>query len=174
MYLDNRDNNKNTLTEFNGYTKLDINKVKSMILCFAEDVVLKTKLLQEMFYADFLYYKKIGKSITGLEYAKLNFGPVPNNYEKIINNMVKDGFIDYEIEFNSIYESHNILSIMNFEEEIFSKDELETIRKVKDFFKDFNSSKIVNFSHEEKAFIEPDFFDKISYEYAFDIERDIL
>lgn len=171
-YLDNSKNN-NYLTEFNGYTKLDINKVKGMILYFSNKGILKTKLLKEMFYADFLYYKKMGRSITGLEYAKLNFGPVPNNYEKIITDMVEDCLIDYEIEFNSNYESHNIVSIIDYDEKIFSNDELDMIKRVKNYFKNFNSSKIVDFSHNEKAFIEPKLFEKISYEYACDIERDI-
>ncbi len=172
-YLANREACNNDLTEFNGYTKLDINKVKGMILCLASNGILKTKLLKEMFYADFLYYKKMGKSITGLEYAKLNFGPVPNNYEKIINDMVEEGIIDYEIEFNDNYESHNIVSTIDYNEKLFSSDELDLIKRVKNYFKNFNSSNIVNFSHDEKAFIEPNIYDKISYEYACDIERDI-
>ena len=52
-----------------------------MILFFAKDTVLKTKLLKEMFYTDFLYYKETCNSITGLEYAKLPYGPVPDQYE---------------------------------------------------------------------------------------------
>ena len=45
----------------------------NVIVFFAKDVVLKTKLLKEMFYADFLNYKETGASITGLEYRKLPY-----------------------------------------------------------------------------------------------------
>lgn len=126
-----------------------------------------------MFYADFLYYQNVGKSITGLEYAKLNYGPVPNNYEKIINDMVSEGLINYQIEFNSNYEHHNITGIKEFDKKIFSNDELDMIKRVKDYFEKFNSHDIVEFSHEEQAFIKPNFFEKISYDYACDIKRDI-
>lgn len=64
--------------EYNGYSKLSKEKVYNVILCFANQTVLKTKLLKEMFYTDFLYYKYTCKSITGLEYAKLQFRPVPD------------------------------------------------------------------------------------------------
>ena len=38
-------------------------------------------------------------------------------------------------------------------------------------FRPAESSKdIVDFSHKEKAFTSPEFFDKISYDYAFDID----
>ena len=38
-----------------------------------------------MFYADFLFYKENCKSITGLEYCKLPFGPVPDRFETILS-----------------------------------------------------------------------------------------
>ena len=56
-------------------------------------------------------------------------------------------------------------------EDIFTKDELDIINNVKKFFEKYTSSDIVTFSHEEKAFIETDFFKNISYEYAFDLNE---
>lgn len=161
------------LNEFNGYTELSNDKVKSMILYFSNKGILKTKLLKEMFYADFLYYQNVGKSITGLEYVKLNYGPVPSDHEKIIDEMASDGLIDYKVEFNLDYESHNIRSIKNYDKNAFSSDELETIKRVKDYFKKFNSHEIVEYSYEENAFIKLNFHDKISYEYACDMKRNI-
>lgn len=167
-----KDNNE-PLNEFNGYTNLDKDKIRSMILYFSENGILKTKLLKEMFYADFLYYKNTGKSITGLEYAKINFGPVPNNYEKIISDMMQEKLINYEIEYKDEYESHIIKKLGNLNQDSLSKDELEIIKRVKDYFAKINSSKIIDFSHEEKAFIETKYYEKISYDYAFDIEIEI-
>ena len=83
----NADNEPN---EYNGYNKVIKEKVYNFILFFAEGVVLKTKLLKEMFYTDFLYYKNTCKSITGLEYAKLQFGPVPDQFESILNESIQE------------------------------------------------------------------------------------
>ncbi len=156
--------------EYNGYSKLSKEKIYNVILYFANQTILKTKLLKEMFYADFLYYKNNCKSITGLEYAKLQFGPVPDQFETILNECSKENLIEYKIEYDNQYESHNISANKEFDASIFNKEELGILKQVKDKFKKFGSKDIVEFSHKEKAFTSPEFFEKISYDYAFDIK----
>ena len=140
-----------------------------MILYFAQDVVLKTKLLKEMFYADFLYYKNTGSSITGLEYAKITHGPVPDNFDEIISTYVEQNLIEYKVEFIQDYENHKISNKVKLDKSAFMKEELEIMKKVKDYFKSFTSKEIAEYSHNEKAFIETEFSKKIEYDYAFDI-----
>lgn len=158
-----------TPTVYNGYTKLNKNKVLNMILFFSNDIILKTKLLKEMFYADFLYYKKTGASITGLEYAKIIHGPVPDNFDEIISTYVEQGLIDYKIEYINDYENHKISSKTILDKNVFSDDELNTIQQIKEYFKSFTSKEIADFSHNEKAYKETEFSKKIKYDYAFDI-----
>lgn len=157
-------NSNDNLYEYNGYTKLSLDKIYNMILFFADKGILKTKLLKEMFYADFVNYKNTCKSITGLEYAKLPFGPVPNNFESLLNKCVTDNIIDYNVIYNNEYECQK-----KFNKKIFTKDELDTMTKIKEKFKNFSSKDIVEFSHKEDAFLNNDFYNKISYDYSFDI-----
>lgn len=172
-----RNNNINQLffdtdfepTVYNGYTRLNKNKVLNMILYFAQDFVLKTKLLKEMFYADFIYYKNTGASITGLEYAKITHGPVPDNFDEIISIYVEQGLLDYKIEYENEYENHKISSKHKFDKNIFSNDEIKSLEQVKKHFENFTSKQIAEFSHMEKAFIETEFSKKIEYDYAFDL-----
>lgn len=165
------DENRN-LNEYNGYSKLSKEKVYNMIIYFASETVLKTKLLKEMFYADFVYYRDNCKSITGLEYAKINYGPVPDQYEFILDNCVNEGFIDYKIDYKyeNQYECHKISSIKKFDKNVFTNEELKVLKEIKDKFKNFSSSEIKDFSHKEKAFTTPEFGEMISYDYAFDIK----
>ena len=163
-------NEDSNLNEYNGYTPFSKEKIFNMILFFSEGKILKTKLLKEMFYADFIYYKNTCKSITGLEYAKLPFGPVPDEFETILYDCANKKIINYDIDFENQYECHNISAIKKFDKSIFTKDELDTLVKIKNKFKSYCSKDIVDFSHKEKAFKEPNFGDKISYDYAFDIE----
>ena len=159
------------LNEYNGYTKYSVEKVYNMILFFSEKCILKTKLLKEMFYSDFLCYKESCKSITGLEYAKLPYGPVPNQFETIINSCVLKDFINYEIEINNNdYESHNISALKKYDKTLFTKEELDIMEKVKDKFMKFSARDIVDYSHKEKAFINSEYSNMISYDYAFDID----
>lgn len=155
--------------EYNGYSKTVKEKISNVILFFAKSSILKTKLLKEMFYADFLYYKNFGKSITGLEYAKLPFGPVPDQYEQILCNEVADNIIDYVVSYNGDYECHNISSKKEFNSNLFNQDELMILEIIKNKFKDFSSRDIEDYSHKEEAYIKTNLYDKISYEYAFDI-----
>ncbi len=164
-------NNKKDLNEYNGYTNYSKEKIFNMILFFAEKTILKTKLLKEMFYSDFLCYKETCKSITGLEYAKLPFGPVPDQYETIINYCVLNDYINYDVEINNNdYESHNISALKKFDKTMFTDEELDVMQKVRDKFKKFSARDIVDYSHKEKAFIDNKYSDKISYDYAFDID----
>lgn len=140
-----------------------------MVLYFSKNTILKTKLLKEMFYADFLYYKKTGTSMTGLEYSKINYGPVPDNFDEIIGLYIEEDNIDYDIEYDGDYEKHNIKSKTKFDSKIFNKIELEVLEKIDKYFKNFTSKKIVDFSHQERAFIKTEFGKKIEYDYAFDI-----
>lgn len=158
------------LSEFNGYTEFSLEKMYNMILFFSQECILKTKLLKEMFYADFLFYKSNCKSITGLEYVKLPFGPVPDQFESILNVGISEDIINYDFEIQNDYEYHTISPKQEFNEKCFTKEELEILNRVKSRFESFGSKDIVEFSHNEKAFLNTEFLKKISYDYAFDIE----
>lgn len=157
-------------TEYNGYTKLDKEKIYNVITFLADSTILKTKLLKEMFYVDFIFYKENCKSITGLEYAKLPFGPVPDKFEKILSIGYQEDIIDYELIVDTSKEYYEITSKKEFNKDLFTKEELTILKKVKDYFKDYNTSEIVEYSHKEKAFIATNKCEKISYDYSFDID----
>ena len=158
-----------TLSEYNGYTKLSFEKLKNLILILCKNSINKTKLLKEMFYCDFLCYKENGASITGLVYSKLNYGPVPDDYEKILDNFVSSKVLDCNSKFKNDFVSIIYSSKEKIDYSIFNDEEINVIKKVKEYFKNFNSQKIVEFSHNEAAFIKTKFYKNISYDYAFDI-----
>ena len=159
------------LNEFNGYTSFNFNKAINMILYFAKEGILKTKLLKEMFYADFINYRETGASITGLKYAKITYGPVPDNKDFLLDKCRSDKYIDLDVEYDNDYERHTIIGLKDFDKNVFDDYELNTLEKVKDYFLNYKSKQIADFSHEEKGYIETDFSKNISYDYAFDIDR---
>ena len=109
-------------TEYNGYTKFNKEKVYNMIIFLADNTILKTKLLKEMFYADFLFYKENCKSITGLEYCKLPFGPVPDGFETILLNEYQECMIDYKPVITSSKEYYEIAAKKKFNKDLFTKE----------------------------------------------------
>lgn len=163
-------NLNNEYTEWNGYTDFSINKIKEMIILLSKDTILKTKLLKEMFYCDFLNYKNTAASITGLEYTKLTYGPVPSDYESILEYLIKNNYIEEIVKYDNNYESHIIKPKKRITIKELNNQEINHINNVRNYFKNFSVKEIVEYSHQEKAFIETDYFNKIPYDYSFDIK----
>lgn len=60
-----------------------------MVLFFAHKSagLLKTKLMKLFNYSDMIFYKENGLAISGLKYAHLPYGPVPDNFDMILGKM---------------------------------------------------------------------------------------
>ena len=151
----------NKLDCYNGYIKFDFNKMKNIIKYLTKDGMLKTKLLKELFYIDFLYFKENAVSLTGSVYKKYKFGPVPNNYETVLNELVIRGEIDIDCSFMGDYECFNIISKNNDIE--LESDEIDLIDKVMKFFEKYTATDIKDYSHKEKAYINKKDFDSLDY-----------
>ena len=158
------------LSEFNGFTKLSFEKIKNIILYLTKEGLHKTKLLKELFYIDFKCYKEYAYSLTGLEYAKINHGPVPDNFEYLLSKLFDQNIIDLNVIIHDNYEENIFEAIEQEDMSVFNSNELEIIDYVKKYFKDFNVKEIVDFSHKEKAFNNTNLKEIISYEYSFDLK----
>ncbi len=54
-----------------------------------------------MFYADFCHFRQYGVSISGLTYRAIQYGPVPEHFDTIYDNiedLQKESIIQYEHE----------------------------------------------------------------------------
>ena len=157
------------LSEYNGFTKLSFEKIKNLILYLTKEGLYKTKLLKELFYIDFKCYKEYAYSLTGLEYAKINHGPVPDNFEYLLSKLFDQNIIDLNVIIHDNYEENIFEAIEQEDMSIFNSNELEIIDYVKKHFKDYSVKEIVDFSHKEKAFNNTKLKEIISYEYSFDL-----
>lgn len=149
-----------------GFKEISLEKIMQMILYFAQEGINKTVLLKLLFYADFLHFKHVSVSITGLSYVKFPHGPVPNKFNLLLESLNECGYISMTEEsmdqyVRMIIESKSIPKLL-----IFNDLEIEVLNKVKNHFKGFNSKKISEFSHEEEAWKKPQIHHRISYEYA--------
>lgn len=155
----------------NGYSEMNPDKLQCMIqYIVSKEIkgVSKTKLNKEMFYADFYHYKKHGRSISGLAYRAIQYGPVPEHYETIYDhvqglkkkNILCNGDFDYDL----IYcENPDISSL--------TEEELSTINKVMSLLTDMSRSEIIELSHEENGWINyKDQHNLIPYEEAYTLK----
>lgn len=154
-----------------GYKEYDLDKFKNAILYLAHRLggVLKTKLNKLLFYVDFLNFKETSVSITGSRYVHLPYGPVPDNYQLIVAEIIQEGDLELnEVLFDT--ERGIVGEILTASTEpdrnIFSGKEIYVMDFVSDIFRALGSGQIANRSHQEAAYRETKNGEYISYEYA--------
>lgn len=153
-----------------GNTKLNLEKIENMIIYFLNNCknVYKTKLNKLMWFADALYYKTNGHSITGLAYSHMPFGAVPvrmDEFLKIFESFNKILIKEKENEEtgNTFYE---ITPLCDFKQSLFNNDELNSIEKVAKKFYSFGNREISEYMHNEKAYKESLANEFIDYKLA--------
>lgn len=161
-------NSSDTPNIYSGNTLLDFPKVIQALKFFTfSQSVFKSKLLKLLFYADFKHFKDYEKSITGLQYARLPFGPVPNNYGILIGVIEKiDPTISIEQRTIGKFNGEVIVSSTPTNAEVLFDEEIKTLRKIQEYFAEFNATQIEEYSHKEKAWIETPHCELIPYHYA--------
>lgn len=161
----------NKINEFSGYIKFNFDKLKNMILFMIENGEgnYKTKLWKLLFYSDILYFKENLVSITGTTYIKNHYGPTPEKHSSILAYLI-DKLEIIDIEYDS-YGNEILVNKGLFDESKFEEDELEVMKKVAVKFKKYSAKEIAEYSHKEKAWLEPSIKDLISFDkYSEEIE----
>lgn len=155
---------------YNGFAPLCPNKIKAMVCLFVHNEtggVGKTKLNKEMFFADFLHYRRHGKSISGLAYQAIQLGPVPYHYDTIydhIDTLERKTIYAQDFDF-TLFESQkpDTLSL--------SDDEMKTIHDVSKELAPMTKSEVVKLAHKEKAWLRyKDSHSLVPYSEAFGLE----
>lgn len=161
-----------TPCEENGFKGFDYEKLCAMVLFFAHKgaELLKTKLMKLLNYSDMIFYKENGISISGLKYAHLPYGPVPDNFDMILGRMAADHIAHIEVSYDNGYEMHQVIPECEVPEGVLSDEEVQVLERIYDKFKDFGSVDISDYSHKEKGYMSTKKGEIISYAYAKDIE----
>jgi uncharacterized phage-associated protein len=127
--------------------------------------IYKTKLNKLLFYADLTGYYLTGQGMSGAQYVKLPYGPVPNSYEEMIDLGVKSKKLKVTIVRGK---GDNVRLIQSGEN---APSELTQIdRRVLDWvietYGNLSTSEISNLSHEEMAYKFTHQGEPIAYRYA--------
>lgn len=156
----------------NGFKGFDYEKLCAMVLFFANKSagLLKTKLMKLLNYSDMIFYKENGLSISGLKYAHLPYGPVPDNFDMILGKMAADHIAHIEVFYDGSYENHQVIPECDVPEGALSDEEIEVLNRIYEKFKNFGSAEISDYSHREKGYNATKTGQIISYAYAMDIQ----
>jgi len=163
--------------EYNGYRVPDINRIGWMVKFFAQALQpVTTKLNKLMFYADFGHYKRYGTSISGLKYHAIQMGPVPVNYGGIYNYLYNAGYIKVEERVFGDYLGEEFLPggeplQLESVDSVFEATEKEVLQLVVEEIGGLKTKQLIKVSHEEDGWRDNnESFERISYQYAFDLK----
>jgi len=141
-------------------------KYKQMILAFLrlnKDLT-KTKLAKLLYLADFSWYYSHLESMSGMQYRKIQYGPVADTYFRLIDEMTTNGEITIAQTENGamrITETRGGAKIPLSE---ISADEMQLMQKIDHKWKGKKTAEIVKFSHQQMPFMFAEQNDIVSYD----------
>lgn len=152
--------------------KLQINKLKNVLLyilerCAGKPNVGETVLYKLLYFSDFNYYELYEEHLTGAQYRKLPYGPVPQKLDTIINQMIDKGQLQrVKTEYHNYSQTRYLpLEKANLTE--LKASEKEAIDRVIEQMSDWSAAAISNYSHKDLPWIASKDGEEINYELAF-------
>ena len=133
-------------------------KYKHIILFFANKIkngtLGKLKMMKLLYYLDFDFFEKYGKSVTGDYYLRWERGPVPKMADRILTRM--DG-AEIKISKRKVAAGYNdqqhIEALKDFDLKLFTKEELIMMEEVADKWSLFSDTEMKSASHGEAPWI---------------------
>ena len=155
----------------NGFAPQSTARLRSLLVYVLGKMgdTFQTKMNKVLFYIDFLSYRERGMAISGLAYQAIEFGPVPQRWDRVYSGfdevvpqskMVKD------------QECTVLTTDVKADTSLFSKEELEIIDPVCEKLAGVSAKKIVEMSHRESAwkkYYNPNQSVLIPFEEAFSL-----
>lgn len=120
-----------------------------------------------MYFIDFDYYEKFEEQLIGATYIKNHYGPTPLIFPKIIAQMEQDGDLTHVTKKYFQHDQKKYLPIRSANFSNFSAREKELIDWEIERFKDFNATKMRDYSHKDVPWIGADDLQPINYEAVF-------
>jgi hypothetical protein len=131
----------------------NIQKLKELILFITEENIKNSRfgstvLNKMLYFADFYWFAYCGKSISGDEYIRREFGPTPKNILQAREELLDEGFLEMqEVNFYGKLQKRPVLKKQSEYNEL-SNDERQFITEVViETFRGLNASEISDISH---------------------------
>ncbi len=120
-----------------------------------------------MYFIDFDYYEKFEEQLIGAKYIKNHFGPTPVAFPEIIAQMEENSEVVRVTKKYFQHEQKKYLPLRPANLSLLSAQEKELIDWEIDRFKDFNATKMRNYSHKDVPWIGTRDLHLINYEAVF-------
>ncbi len=151
---------------------LKIEKFKNVLLyilekCAGKPNVGETVLYKLLYFSDFNYFELYEEHLTGAKYRKLQFGPVPQKFEILVNQMIEKGNLKKVKTDYHGYIQTRYLPLVKSDLTRLKASEKEVIDKVIEQLSDWSGSAISNYSHKDIPWVASKEGEEINYELVF-------
>ena len=152
--------------------ELQVEKLKNVLLymlerCAGKPNVGETVLNKLLYFCDFNYYESYEEHLTGMRYKKLPYGPVPQNLDGILQQMVHTGLLQQiNAEYHG-FKQTRYLPLKKADLQQFSAAEKTVIDEVIMQMSDWNAAKISDYSHKDMPWMATKDGAYIGYNLAF-------
>lgn len=152
--------------------KFKVDKFKNVLQyilerCAGKPNVGETVLYKLLYFSDFNYYEKYEEHLTGSQYRKLPYGPVPQKLDSIISQMIENGQLQrIKTKYHGFPQTRYI-PMEKADLTRMSAAEKEIIDQVIDQFSDWSAAAISEYSHKDMPWKASEEGEVIDYELAF-------
>jgi len=140
-------------SDSNGFVTLNISKIEAAISYIAKHIsnLFKVKLMKMLWYVDALSYKTSGYAMTGMVYRHNDMGALPIGHYSLMN--LENLNVHEEESYN--YDSMmHIYPTDGMDYSVLSAEDIKILDIVIRKFKSYKAKEIVDYMHEEKAYLE--------------------
>lgn len=151
---------------------LNINKFKNVLLyilerCSGKPNVGETVLNKLLYFSDFNYYELYEEHLTGANYKKLPYGPVPQKLDAVIEQMIDMKQVEIIKTDYRGFPQKRFVPLEKADLTKLKASEKNVIDKVIDQMSDWSANAISDYSHKDLPWEVTEIGKDISYELAF-------
>ena len=152
--------------------ELKVNKFKDILLyilekCAGKPNVGETILYKLLYFSDFNYYELYEEHLSGAEYRKLPYGPVPQKLDFVINQMIANKQLQRFITDYHGYPQTRYIPLLKPNLSNLNAREKDVIDKVIDQYSDWSAFTISDYSHKDMPWLASKDGEAIDYELVF-------
>jgi transcriptional regulator with XRE-family HTH domain len=152
--------------------KLEVNKFMNVFLymlerCAGKPNIGETVLYKLLYFSDFNYYEIYEVHLTGATYRKLQYGPVPQKFDAIIQQMIEKKQIQRVKTTYHGFPQTRYLPLEKADLTLLRASEKEVIDRVIEHMSDWSASAISTYSHNDMPWLASKEGEEISYELVF-------
>jgi uncharacterized phage-associated protein len=136
----------------NGYAQLSLSRLKNIMLYILNrcDEVWCTKMNKLLFYTDFMSYRERGMAMTGLSYRAIDFGPVPERWDRVYSEFPE---VRQELRQVGDFVGSVLIASAEADNTMFTDAELKVLDAICTHFGKMTSREISRISHDEEAWL---------------------